>query len=92
MKRTLTDIEQRLLDLAKSYDSVKDFQEKNLPKYLIARSKNLLKLAFEAKPEVPTIDPKVQAQKERTKELQQLQRQAQARANIAEYFRQQQKD
>lgn len=92
MKRTLTDIEQRLLDLAKSYDSVEDFQEKNLPKYLIARSKNLLKLAFETTPEIPAIDPEIQAQKERTKELQQLQRQAQASANIAEYFRQQQKD
>ena len=85
-------MEQRLLDVANSYDSLEDFQEKNLPKYLIARSKNLLKLAFEIKTEVHIINPLVQAQKERTRELTKLRRQAQAKANIAEYFRQQQKD
>jgi len=56
MKRVLTPAELKLIELAKSYSSQKEFERKNKGKYLVARSKNLLKAAFpEKQEEIPRL-------------------------------------
>ncbi len=51
MKRTLTSADLALITVAKTYSSREEFERKNKGKYLIARSKNLLKIAYPVKQE-----------------------------------------
>ncbi len=86
MIRTLSPFEQTLLDIAKSYASLEEFKAGNLPKFLIARSKNLLKLAFDYKPPEPVEPPDILAARAIETERLKKERQIQATANIKEYF------